>query len=62
LFLLGVAGDEGVARDLLDFPDVVVEQDVGDFVPMSLLVRPGSLHGLQTAIERCSPQEDEHHR
>jgi len=32
LFLLGVAGDEGVARDLLDFPDIVVEQDVGNFV------------------------------
>jgi hypothetical protein len=32
LFLLGVAGDERVAFDLLDCPDVVVEQDVGKFV------------------------------
>ena len=31
-FLFGVAGDEGVAGDLLDFPDVVVKQDVGEFV------------------------------
>ena len=31
-FLLGVAGDESVAGELLDFPDVVVEQDVGEFV------------------------------
>ena len=31
-FLFGVAGDEGVAGDLLDFPDVVVKQDLGEFV------------------------------
>ncbi len=31
-FLFGIAGDEGVAGELLDFPDVVVEQDVGEFV------------------------------
>ena len=27
-FLFGVAGDEGVAGELVDFPDVMVEQDV----------------------------------
>jgi hypothetical protein len=32
LFLLGVARDEGLARELLDFPDVVVEQDVSELV------------------------------
>ena len=31
-FLFGVAGDEGVAGELVDFPDVMVEQDVGEFV------------------------------
>src|SRR5688572_25505638 len=32
LLLLGVAGEEGVAADLLDLADVVAEQDVGDLV------------------------------
>jgi hypothetical protein len=36
-----------VDGDLLEFSNVVAEQDVGDFVcAMSLLVRPGSLRGL----------------
>ena len=33
LFLLGVAGEERVAGELLDFPDVVAEEEVGEFVP-----------------------------
>jgi hypothetical protein len=39
-FLFGVAGDERVAGELLDFPDVMIEQDMGEFVAYIALGAP----------------------
>lgn len=59
-FLFGVAGDERVAGELLDFPDIVIEQDVGEFVAyvariVTIVSRySGACQGCVATVRRLS--------
>ena len=50
--LLWVAGEEGVAADLLQFPDIMVEEDMGDFVGNVTVSPPDLAERVETLTVR----------